>query len=62
MLCFVFMFMFFARIDQIYANITSITVPSTFNSKPTPGGRRIDMTAVPLHWAYNPVHTVSIAV
>ena len=36
----------------------NIIVPYTLNSKPTPGGRRIDVTAVPLHWAYNPVHTV----
>ena len=26
------------------------------------GRRRIDVTAVPLHWAYNPVHTVSVIV
>lgn len=33
-------------------------IPSTLNSNPTPGGRRIDVTPVPLHWDYNPVHTV----
>ena len=34
------------------------TVPFTLNSKPTPGGREIRVTSVPLHWANNPVHTV----
>jgi len=33
-------------------------VPSTLNSKPTPGGQIIDVTSVPLHWANNPVHMV----
>ena len=59
-----------ANINMIHINmikirtqyVTMLTdiigVPSTLNSKPTPGGRRIDVTSVPLHWAYNPVHTV----
>ena len=34
------------------------TVPLKLNSKPTPSGREFNVTSVPLHWAYNPVHTV----
>ena len=33
-------------------------VPLKLNSKPTPSGREFNVTSVPLHWAYNPVHTV----
>ena len=36
-------------------------VPLTLNSKPTPGGQRIGVTPVALHWACNPVQTVCLS-
>lgn len=50
--------------DKCYISLVDIVkkwfVPSTLNSKPTPDGRRIDVTAVPLHRAYNPVRAVPV--
>ena len=37
-------------------------VPLTLNSKPTPGGRELYVTQVALHWACNPVQTVSASI
>ena len=45
-------------LSKLIDTLNRFNIPSTLNSKLTPGGPRIDVTSVPLHWAYNPVHTV----
>ena len=44
---------------DLYVNKKCV-VPLKLNSKPTPSGREFNVTSVPLHWAYNPVHTVMV--
>ena len=45
-------------LSKLIDTLNRFNIPSILNSKPTPGERRIDVTSVPFHWAYNPVHTV----